>query len=208
MTTEQEAVNKRIELPDDKPDMVHRMIRYFYLLDYQDFAAPPEMYDNQTMVNAEMYALADKYDIKGLKKHAVRKMRCALTLAVNQGPQSTFASKIAILIPIIYNTTPDEDRGLRDCITPFAFAFWKELSALDSFKDLMLATPGFVIDIVGKVSSTHETWYPTYSRPYGTPEARAQYPICQPHGQHRNGEYLHMEGGAWPTQGQMDLSNW
>lgn len=197
-------------MPDDKPDLVYRMIRYFYMLDYQDFVDPKEKHDIRTVVNAEMYALADKYGIKGLKKHVVRKMKLALSWAESFASKSAVASNLAVLIPIVYNTTPDKDRGLRDCIVPFAFTFWRELSTLKSFKDILLATPVFVIDMVGKVDMAREAWNPMYNGPHSTPEPRppgAIYPYWMPRSQHRGWDCYVGEAGAWSTVGQADTNS-
>jgi hypothetical protein len=57
--------------------MVRRMIIYFYLGNYPEcmgvtLTIGPEAYVSSSNVHAEMYALAGKYDIKGLKKISVQ----------------------------------------------------------------------------------------------------------------------------------------
>ena len=131
-------------MPEDRPDLVRRMIRDFYMLDYHHIINPSHKYSVGTMVlDAEMYALADKYCIKGLKKRAIMKMENSLRWSESHLPRHSTAFSIAILIPIIYSTTPKEDRGLRDRIVHFALKFWRDLSTLETLHDILLATPEF-----------------------------------------------------------------
>ncbi|KAL9013676.1 MAG: hypothetical protein Q9173_001642 [Seirophora scorigena] len=67
----QGSESKRIHLRDEKLSMVRCMMRYFYVLDYED----EEEVEGSTcmMVNAQMYSMADRYGIHGLKIVAMSK---------------------------------------------------------------------------------------------------------------------------------------
>ncbi len=129
--------------------MVWRMIKYFYLGDYPDSGPAleigPEEYVSSMNINAELYALGDKYDIKGLKKLSSKKFEAALD-RIRGG-----ALEFCAAIPLVYTTTPDTDRTLRDLVFRAVSRNWKLLSAAPNFKDCMLRNPGFVIDVVNKM---------------------------------------------------------
>ena len=77
------------------------------------------VYVNRLHMNAQMYSIADKYDIPRLKKEAAGKFDAAiLEMMENQSKKTrTGASLFCEMleaIPYIYSSTPDEDRRLRD----------------------------------------------------------------------------------------------
>jgi hypothetical protein len=151
----QEAYSKRIELKDDDPETVERMISFLYTFDYKDEAcrdhestkinseydsgdeageiqdmvepiedqAPPEATDSvleneasngqdyqPTIFSAvRVYAIADKYDIQGLKRLA--KQRFCEWAATNWACEDFPA-----IAREVFESTPSSDRGLRDFI--------------------------------------------------------------------------------------------
>ena len=78
-----EAGTRQVELKEDRLDMVERMVKYFYTCDYDDAVTSPEPLppeDDPTpvcslQVNAYMYALGEKYEVRDLKKLAVSRPR-------------------------------------------------------------------------------------------------------------------------------------
>jgi len=80
-----ESSTREITLMEDDPEAVDRMINWLYCLDYND--APTHNGVRQSKgslsINALVYAIADKYDIKGLKKTAIEKTEAALKLPLD-----------------------------------------------------------------------------------------------------------------------------
>ncbi|KAK4694427.1 hypothetical protein P7C71_g3156, partial [Lecanoromycetidae sp. Uapishka_2] len=76
--------------------------------------------------NAGMYALGEKYGIESLKAAAKRKFETAL--AAGEPVSTTTLGHLIDAIPIIYETTPESDRGLRDLVADFARRHSKAIS--------------------------------------------------------------------------------
>ncbi|EME79922.1 uncharacterized protein MYCFIDRAFT_80991, partial [Pseudocercospora fijiensis CIRAD86] len=84
-----EASQQKIELKEDLPQAIKCMIEYFYKLDYDDFEGVPESRneaDNSDLpwikepqfamqLNAYIYAVAEKYEVIGLKALALDKLK-------------------------------------------------------------------------------------------------------------------------------------
>jgi LSD1 subclass zinc finger protein len=78
-----EAAENKIELNDDKPSIVERMVYYFYNFDYdwneEEYAESglqPSHFE--FYIDIRMYAIADKYDIPGLKTLAAENIKGVL----------------------------------------------------------------------------------------------------------------------------------
>ena len=73
----QEGSSRRIELEEDNPLAVARMITYFYTFDYDDSLTSVEANTNKVYneldMNAWVYVTADKYDVPELRTMALRK---------------------------------------------------------------------------------------------------------------------------------------
>lgn len=97
--------------------------------------------------NVLMYALADKYLMEGLKKEALWKFgRFAEAKAL------TTEQLLAIVktVPLIYSTTPDADRGLRDYVVAFGAKHIQKLQALQQLKEVCAEAPSYMIAIAAK----------------------------------------------------------
>ncbi|KAK3291910.1 BTB/POZ protein [Chaetomium fimeti] len=140
----QEARTGIIDLPDDDPQAVKLMIRYFYYLDYpqqpeaQDKGpGTPNKVSTKTnfpmpamaagakksgpkkkvgyspqpnlTVHARVYALAEKYDIKGLKTLSLGKFEIEADLHWD-------SDDFMCAVEEVYTSTVDEDRGMRDAV--------------------------------------------------------------------------------------------
>jgi hypothetical protein len=151
----QEAYSKRIELKDDEPETVERMISFMYTFDYkdevyrddesvetgsehgssdeageiQDVVEPTENqalpeatesvlengasagrdYQSTLFSSVRVYAIADKYDIPGLKELA--KQRFCEWAAMNWACEDFPA-----IAREVFESTPSSDRGLRDFV--------------------------------------------------------------------------------------------
>ncbi|KAF2103787.1 hypothetical protein NA57DRAFT_50656 [Rhizodiscina lignyota] len=109
-----------IDVPAADPKLITHMIYYFYHFDYltdegasgnRTYVPPgkrgPEA--SSPVTHALMYAIADYYDIPGLKKAAERKYDAVVKKCSHH---SSFVESI----PIVYSMTPDSDRGLRNIV--------------------------------------------------------------------------------------------
>lgn len=137
--------------------MVAKMVKYFYTLDYPDTksialkaGSMVETPENSAFhVNVQMYIMGDKYGIWGLKKTAEAKFEKAITQ--NKG--------ILDLLPVvgtIYESTPEQDRGLRDIAVRLAGLDLAALTKLPQFKEVVADVPEFACDII-KWASTNAT---------------------------------------------------
>ena len=138
------------------------MVKYFYSLDYtEDLATELTMggimkrhtedrseYVSRLNINVVMYAMGDKYGIKSLKKLAENKFEAAHE-AISGTPIE--ARELMVIIPTVYESTPETDRGLRDSVLSYASNAWSNISALPGFKDLFTRTPAFTTDLFSKV---------------------------------------------------------
>jgi len=70
----QEATSREISITDEDPSIVEKMIDYLYKLDYTD--SPFDSGGKPTLlINAEVYAIAEKYNIRSLKALAKGKFK-------------------------------------------------------------------------------------------------------------------------------------
>ncbi|KAK4500017.1 hypothetical protein PRZ48_008203 [Zasmidium cellare] len=135
-----ESSTNCIDLVDDPLAAVKSMIEYFYRFTYdwkvvesgqcadQDTAldnfassdaprAPDQLPSSHLQHHADVYTLADKYDIPGLKVMAANRFEsqaCFFT-----GPSSTITSHVIDLlkvVPHVYTYTPPNEQGLRPTI--------------------------------------------------------------------------------------------
>lgn len=133
--------------------MIYRMLEYLYMQDYTvDLGFDPFWSVNDSWaqtrlhVHAQMYSLGDEYDLQGLKKEAARRF---ITDILIPGDKKRETLTLLSVIPTIYTTTPDSDRGLRDLVARHIFKryrfaskhFIKEL-------DTALEVPQFAKDII------------------------------------------------------------
>lgn len=135
-----------IDLKEDDPPTVRRMLTYLYTLDYDDagedasieqymlntckaekttVAAPLSEEESSAFArvinHVAVYAVADKYDIFELKMLATTKFGVML-----HGQGRTLAAWLPAVVHAVFETTPDTDSGLRNVV----FEFCKASSSL------------------------------------------------------------------------------
>lgn len=123
------------------------MLLYLYKSDYPDDVGVYE----PLILNASMYALADRYDIGNLKTLAKEKFS---DLVRGHALDTTFFGAVYVT----YNSTLPSDRGLRDCIAPKMRKHWIELRANDIFMDVVKSNGDIAIDMV-------DTWAASNDKP-------------------------------------------
>ena len=111
LTTLQEASTNTINLTKDTLNLVARLIDCLYLGTYNDFMAKDDAqyWKSAHQLHAEMFSLGDKYDCAVLKESALAKFKEHTDKNDVQDLLGFIAS-----IPIVYSSTPDSERALRD----------------------------------------------------------------------------------------------
>lgn len=148
MTISEEATSGIINLPDDDPNHVERMLRYMYVHDYTDIQHASEHQDSSVVINVCMYVIADKYRVLLLKDRAISKFQEGLEGAQNL---DTLIRDVVAAVNLIYTTIPNSDRSLRD---PLATIFKKYKKALYDDAEFMamlksgFADGDFTLDVI------------------------------------------------------------
>ena len=135
-------------LAENDPDIVERMIDYLYLSDYNDVAASTEGFDPndcRLWINALVYVIAGQYAIPHLQTVARKKTEAAL--AGNWKEDGTDESFVKAL-DLVWTTTPQSDRGLRDCYLAFVNSHTAELRNSKSFFELLRSNADFMVNVV------------------------------------------------------------
>ena len=143
----------RIILDDDNPHLISRLIEYCYLRDFTE-----EKYDNReepdfvsgAHIDAQMYALGDKYDIRGLKALAAEKIEPAFdAYTLNTfGLDIQFLKEVSAVVDVVYSSTPESDRRLRDITMQVVLDLWEGLSAMDELKTVLCSHSDLILDMV------------------------------------------------------------
>ncbi|KAL8855319.1 MAG: hypothetical protein Q9178_008033 [Gyalolechia marmorata] len=101
-----------LRLPDDKPNLIKAMIQYLYSGDFQDSGSVET--PRKTSHNlAEMYGVAEKYQLKGLKTLIIKKLGVVVNAVKRPIEFMSTAKKI-------YDCIPDSDEDFRDFFRNFA----------------------------------------------------------------------------------------
>ncbi|KAK3166703.1 hypothetical protein OEA41_009828 [Lepraria neglecta] len=144
-----EAKTRETSLPDNDPFMVRRMLDHAYMRLYPETKSPscsPEKeeatYMSKLSTYVQMYALGEKYGMEGLKEEA------AWRFQENLKPLRLRSELPGMLevVPAIYTTTPESDRGLRDHVVNICASGWKLIKTVPEFKAIALRSqnsPGF-----------------------------------------------------------------
>lgn len=83
--------------------------------------------------------MGDKYDMQGLKLKAKENFAASLSLT---------ARDLIAAIPMVYNSTPDTDRGFRDLAAAPATCHRTTLFTIEDFKRALAESLDFVNDFV------------------------------------------------------------
>ncbi|KAI9782297.1 MAG: hypothetical protein M1816_001910, partial [Peltula sp. TS41687] len=91
--------------------------------------------------NALVYGIGEKYDIPGLKLLA--KEYFSACAALHWPPEN-----IQEIIKLVYESTPDNDRGLREIVTNLCLPHLDDLMKSDSFQATLLEQSAFCRDVL------------------------------------------------------------
>ena len=127
-----------INLSDYDVEDVNRMLSFLYNSHY---LCPPA----DLTIHVGMYAMGDMFHLPRLSKYAKREFNEALTRISDQ---QTFLS----LIPRIYGSTPESDRGLRDVAVRNARInynyYISDPVCKDAFHEVLQTTLLFTMDLM------------------------------------------------------------
>lgn len=104
--------------------------------------------------NVRMYALADRYDVSGLKQVVEKRIKHLIN-AARYNQNTDFAHELLAEIPLIYETTPASDRGLRNCVLDYVKSHWVGLSASESIKAVISEAPEFALELITTMSQSY-----------------------------------------------------
>lgn len=90
-----------------------------------------------------VYAIADKYDIPGLRQVALEYFR-ARAKECNQWPPDKFRD----IVKTVYETTPESDRGLRDALVQMCYKERVYLAQIELYKDTAMEVNAFCWDLL------------------------------------------------------------
>ena len=102
-------------------------------------------YVSELHTHAQMYALGDEYDIHDLKEEALWKFERAIE--AKEGISDELTDVIEV-IPTVYETTPDNDRGLRDAVVAFGAKNLKQMEDLPELKIAAIRVPVYLIEVL------------------------------------------------------------
>ena len=139
-----------IRLYDDGSENMDRMLCYLYEHDYNDH------FDN--LINAQMYTVADKYGIWGLKRLAKHKFEDNFkrlhARATLSNISKTFRDNLPDLLRTVYSTTPDNDLGLRGILVRVLEPHMDELMRIPDFVAAAKEAEYFAHDVLVRRHST------------------------------------------------------
>ncbi|KAF5647368.1 hypothetical protein F25303_5234 [Fusarium sp. NRRL 25303] len=128
-----ESSERKIEIKDFDPSIVEAMLRFIYSFEYNN------TYGTSSMVfDAQMWQIADKYDIPALMAESKKKFEIAVTTGWSM-------DDFPMAITIVYESAFP---GLRDIVVVTASKNIDELLGKDGFLDLIRTTPHFTADLI------------------------------------------------------------
>jgi hypothetical protein len=145
-----EGAECKIELKEDLKSMVDRMVYYFYNFDYYNGSDSTKATETKPWpalsVHIQMYGIADKYDVPGLKTLALEKFK-----RFTSGPEVTYGILTSATYVLNKLELPEPDTALRDTLVDawllggFAKTLIKEQPT--SFARLMASAPWLSIGL-------------------------------------------------------------
>ena len=126
------------------------MLQHLYTFDYPGHKMSigddeESSHVSELHTHAQMYALGDEYDIDDLKKEALWKFEKAIE--AKKGLSDALTDLIEV-IPTVYETTPDSDRGLRDAVVAYGAKNLKQMKDLPEFRIAAILEPVYLIGVL------------------------------------------------------------
>lgn len=144
----EEAEDPIIE-PEPEPDHGSSRIKEDGSIDDENV----DLDKTELSTHALVYALADKYGIGDLKDMAKTKFSA---LAKEEWPQSQVFAHAAGLV---YETTPDQDKGLRDAVVETVTAHHRDMLEVEEVQNLLESEPKLMLEVLKNISrQLHELY--------------------------------------------------
>ena len=125
---------------DEDPALIEEMLIYLYSMQYPQI--PLSSRKAQDMVlDARMYGIADKYDLPDLKQKVLKAFWPLLGLYRSDPLLSEAAS-------IVYGTTIDSDRGLRDLVKAVVWENRAVILVRKDVQECIMHNEGFKDDVL------------------------------------------------------------
>ena len=123
------------------------MLQHLYALNYSGSqessgGVTETSFISELHTHVQMYALGDEYDIKDLKMEASRNLQAAL----REKGHNDEVTAVLNVIPAIYTTTPDSDRGLRDLVAEFGAQHMERMKDRPELEDVVVQAPKFLFE--------------------------------------------------------------
>ncbi|CAH0025793.1 unnamed protein product, partial [Clonostachys rhizophaga] len=131
-----ESLEKKIEIQDFDSGIVESMLRYMYSFNYNNIRGVSSM-----VYDAQVYQIADKYDIPTLKEYSKDRFNTAITTGWNM-------DEFPLAINVVYESTPSEDRGLRDLVVETSLLHLDSLLEQDGFGNILRTSADFSADLI------------------------------------------------------------
>ena len=122
-------------------------MNFFYRFDYDDHIIMADQRACPMIFNANTYAAAEFYDVQHLKRLASRKFKIA-TENGWQRESALFAKAIAV----VYETTPDSDRVLREIVLDISSENLNQLLECSEFRNVLSEHGEFGLDLLQATS--------------------------------------------------------
>ncbi|KAG8529533.1 uncharacterized protein KY384_006170 [Bacidia gigantensis] len=136
-----ETSSNIIDLTDDKSESIERLVHFFYDGHYYVTEEGPGTVGEVELnlsEHIEMYALADKYDIDGLKKAAIQGYKMTLDLATGRETiRQNIRKALLTTLAKVFESTPDSSRGLRDAAIMHIISFADDVVSDQKLKTLL-----------------------------------------------------------------------
>ena len=127
------------------------MLSYLYTMRYpmpgKALATTAEDFENQLLLDAKLYAVADKYDVAAFRV-ILRAFFAKDLESVGHYIDKTGMSSLEDLISIVYETTPDTDRGLRAPLQRFIERYKGKILGRHSIRRYAREHHSFAVDIL------------------------------------------------------------
>ena len=146
----QEAETNTVLLPDDKPFVVRRMLQFCYLIPSFSTQKYPNETDWKSPAHtaAELYAFGEKYGMEKLKEAAKTSFEGFMRTDLGRESKLEGPDDICSLTPLVYEGTPDSDRGLRNPLAEYIQQEWDFLVKTQDLKQVLLKNPEFSFELL------------------------------------------------------------
>lgn len=142
-----------LDLPEEDPMLIQKMIRFIYTSDYFPFTSAYEADPSFLPVHASMYGLGEFYGVRSLKWVTADRFKKLIKLW-SQGVYGgvSIPNLLAFIqaIKLVYTTTPHDDRVLRDPVIVFVPEHLHAMFGLEDFRELLNGVPDFVEEAFGE----------------------------------------------------------